>query len=65
MLTGKDDSGIIAAERKEIASARMDAQLGLISELLSPIEERLQRRPPSEESVDRVDEAVPIVKIPG
>lgn len=58
MLSGKDDASIIATERKEIQKARLNAQLVLISDLLSPIEERLQKRPPNEDSIDRVDEAI-------
>ena len=58
MLSGKDDAGIIATERKEILSARLNAQLGILSDLLSPIEERLQKRPPSEESIDKVEETI-------
>jgi hypothetical protein len=58
MLTGKDDAGIIATERREIQSTRLNAQLAIISDLLSPIEERLQKSPPSEESVEKVDEAI-------
>jgi hypothetical protein len=58
MLSGKDDAGIIAAERKEIVSAQLKAKLGILSDLLSPIEQRIQRREPSEESVEKVDEAI-------
>jgi hypothetical protein len=60
MLSGKDDSGIIAAERKDIANARVNAQLGIIADLLSPIEERLEHRSPqdTEESIERLDDAV-------
>jgi hypothetical protein len=61
LLSGKDDSSIIVAERKDILKARMEAKLGVISELLSPIEERLQKRPQSEESIEKVDEAISIL----
>jgi hypothetical protein len=35
MLSGKDDTGIVATERKDIATARLNAQLGVISDLLN------------------------------
>jgi hypothetical protein len=58
LLTGKDDQGVIAAERKEVVRARLNAQLSVISDLLSPIEARLKNRPASEDSVDRIDETI-------
>jgi hypothetical protein len=55
MLSGKDDTGIVTAERKDIANARRNAQLGMISDLLSPIEERLQKQSAQdpEQSIDK------------
>ncbi|MFB0488648.1 hypothetical protein ABIE45_001234 [Methylobacterium sp. OAE515] len=41
MLSGKDDRGVIAAERREITTTRLNAQLGLIVDLLAPLEKRL------------------------
>lgn len=60
VLSGKDDSGIIAAEKKEIVNARRGAQLGLIEELLSPIEQRLQKKmvDGTDNTVDKLDEAI-------
>jgi hypothetical protein len=59
MLSGKDDTGIITAERKDIVSARRTAQLGIISDLLSPIEERLGKQSAaSEKSIDEIEEAI-------
>jgi hypothetical protein len=60
MLSGKDDAGIIASERKDIATARLNAQLGIISDLLTPIEQRLQSRAPldTDETIDKVDQAI-------
>ena len=60
MLSGKDDSGIIATERKDIASARLNAQLGVISDLLSPIEQRLQNRTIQDinDSIDKIDKSI-------
>ncbi|WP_417490205.1 hypothetical protein [Maricaulis sp.] len=49
LLTGKDDTGVIAVERQDIVRARAGAQLGLISELLEPLDQRLA-------SYDFVDE---------
>ena len=63
MLSGKDDAGIIASERKDIATARLNAQLGIISDLLTPIEQRIQSRPSSEadESIDKLDQAIEVL----
>ncbi|MDE5455243.1 hypothetical protein GWE18_20820 [Bradyrhizobium sp. CSA112] len=60
MLSGKDDTGIVTVERKDIANARRNAQLGIISDLLSPIEERLQKQfaKESDESIDKIEEAI-------
>jgi hypothetical protein len=60
MLSGKDDTGIVTAERKDIANARRNAQLGIISNLLSPIEERLQKQSAQdpEQSIDKIEETI-------
>ena len=60
MLSGKDDTGIIASERKDIAKTRISAQLGVISDLLTPIEQRIQNRQIVDvgESIDGLDEAI-------
>lgn len=60
MLSGKDDTGIIATEKREIANARLNAQLGIIDDLLSPIEQRLEKGSPqeTEDSVEKVEEAI-------
>lgn len=41
MLSGKDDQGIIAAEKRDIVRAKLNARLGVISDLLEPLEARL------------------------
>ncbi|KWV53124.1 hypothetical protein AS156_09090 [Bradyrhizobium macuxiense] len=60
MLSGKDDAGIIATEKKDIAAARLNAKLDVISELLIPIEERLQKHTIQDagESIDKVDATI-------
>lgn len=59
MLTGKDDSGVIAAEKSEIAQARLTAQLGLITGLLEPLEHRIQQSPiADEDSIEKVEFAI-------
>jgi hypothetical protein len=58
MLTGKDDQGIIAAEKAEIAKARLAAQIGLISDLLEPIEKRIGQRPADDDTIDKVENAI-------
>lgn len=42
VLTGTDDSAIIAQERREIMRAEINAKLSLIDDLLTPIESRLE-----------------------
>src|SRR5208337_1622248 len=58
LLSGKDDKGIIATEKKAIAKAKLSARLGLMSDLLEPLE-RLQShsRWNPEESIEKVEEA--------
>ncbi len=59
MLTGKDDAGVIAAEKSEIAQARLTAQLGLITGLLEPLEHRIQQGPMADEdSIEKVEFAI-------
>jgi hypothetical protein len=60
MISGKDDTGIVTAERKDIASARRSAQLGIISDLLSPLEERLEKQSATdaEHSIDKIEDAI-------
>lgn len=42
VLTGGDDSGVIAQEKREIVQAEISAKLSLIDDLLTPIEKRLE-----------------------
>jgi len=60
LLTGKDDEGIVASEKKEIVSAKLTAQLSLISDLLGPIEQRIQTRTSdaADEGIEKVDDAI-------
>jgi len=59
MLTGKDDEGIIAAEKSEIAKAKLAARLGVITDLLEPLERRIgQRAPGNETSIEKVEESI-------
>lgn len=61
VLTGTDDSGIIAQERREIVQAEITAKLNLIDELLAPIESRLEQAGTKEEehdSTERVKAAI-------
>lgn len=61
VLTGTDDSGIIAQERREIVQAEISAKLSLIDELLTPIEARLKKQGSEVEekdSAERIDDAI-------
>jgi hypothetical protein len=60
MLSGRDDEGIIASEKREITNARLNAQLSIISDLLIPIEKRLQNRAieNADEAIRHVDQAI-------
>ena len=60
MLSDKDDSSIIATEKKTIVAARLNAQMALINELLAPLEQRLNSSPSNEteDSVDKIDKAI-------
>ncbi|WP_349777794.1 hypothetical protein ABQ039_010070 [Xanthomonas sp. WHRI 6108] len=44
MLSGKDDAGIVTSEEQVLVKARSTAQLGVITELLAPLEERAAKR---------------------
>lgn len=56
LLTGEDDAGIIAHERAELTKAKIKAKIGLVDELLAPIDERLQAQDEADEeaSVERL-----------
>lgn len=60
MLSGKDDKGVIAVERREIATTRLNAQLGVIEDLLAPLEKRLGTADPEspDETIDRVEATI-------
>ena len=60
MLSGKDDAGVIAAERRDIANARLNARLSIIADLLTPLEQRLEGKlvSDSEDSIEKVDAAI-------
>lgn len=59
LLSGKDDTGILAAERQDIVKARNSAKLGLISEMLEPLQHRSsQFDDDPEETVEKVDAAI-------
>jgi hypothetical protein len=60
LLTGKDDAGIIASEKKEIVNAKLAAQLALISDLLKPIEQRIQHRSSDlvDEGIEKIDDTI-------
>ena len=60
MLSGKDDSSVIATEKKAIVAARLNAQVALINDLLAPLEQRLQRNPAdeTEDSIDKLDQTI-------
>lgn len=60
MLSGKDDSSVVASERKAIVTARLNAQVALIDDLLAPLEQRLQAIPidQSEDSIEKIDETI-------
>ncbi|WP_156369217.1 hypothetical protein [Aureimonas sp. Leaf324] len=60
LLTGKDDSGVVAEEKREIVKARLAAKLGVIEELMAPLEKRLEgvRRDESLDSVEKLEAAM-------
>jgi hypothetical protein len=60
MLSGKDDSSVIASEKKAIVTAKLNAQVALIDDLLAPLEQRLQSNPVdgAEDSIEKIDETI-------
>ncbi len=60
MLSGKDDQGVIATERREIANTRLNAQLSVIADLLAPLEKRLGQADPEnpDETIERVEATI-------
>jgi hypothetical protein len=63
LLTGVDDEAVVSVERSDIAQAEANAKLALISELLQPIEQRLQVGSPlmdgdQQSSINRADEGI-------
>ncbi|MBA9068525.1 hypothetical protein FHR71_002266 [Methylobacterium sp. RAS18] len=60
MLSGKDDRGVIAAERRDIATTRLNAQLGLIADLLAPLEKRLRQAESEspDDTIERVETTI-------
>lgn len=60
MLSGKDDSSVVASEKKAIVTARLNAQVALIDDLLAPLEQELQATPSdqTEDSIEKIDETI-------
>jgi hypothetical protein len=61
ILSGKDDRGVVATEKRDIVVARRRAEMGLIASLLEPLEARLKQHPSDEdddEAIDRVEAAI-------
>ena len=60
MLSGKDDSSIVASEKKAIVTARFNAQVALIDGLLAPLEQHLQTTSAdqAEDSIEKIDETI-------
>lgn len=60
MLSGKDDSSIVASENKAIVTARLNAQVALIDDLLAPLVQQLQATPTNqtEDSIEKTDETI-------
>jgi len=59
MLSGKDDAGIITSEEQVLVKARSAAQLGVITELLAPLEERAAKRQLAGPATsDQIEEAI-------
>ncbi len=60
MLSGKDDSSVVASEKKAIVTARLNAQVGLIDDLLAPLEQQLQATPTdqTDDSIEKIDEVI-------
>jgi hypothetical protein len=59
MLSGKDDAGIVTSEEQVLVKARSTARLGVISELLAPLEERAAKRQLAGAATsDEIEEAI-------
>ena len=60
LLTGKDDAGVVADEKREVVNARLTAKLGIIEDLLAPLQKRLDgtRQEESLDSVEKLDAAI-------
>jgi hypothetical protein len=60
MLSGKDDSSVVASEKKAIVTARLNAQVALIDDLLAPLEQQLKATPTdqTEDSIEKIDETI-------
>jgi hypothetical protein len=63
LLTGVDDAGVVAAERRDIAQAQLRAKLALITDLLKPIELRLSGAEPGssemrDAAIDQIEVAI-------
>ncbi|TGR72415.1 hypothetical protein EN837_03455 [bacterium M00.F.Ca.ET.194.01.1.1] len=60
LLTGKDDASIVAQEKREIVSARLQAQRDLLADLIAPLNARLKERKADEEeeSINRLEDTI-------
>jgi hypothetical protein len=60
MLSGKDDSSVVASEKKAVVTARLNAQVALIDDLLAPLEQQLQATPTdqTDDSIEKIDETI-------
>lgn len=60
MLSGKDDAGVVAAEKREIVKARLNAQLGVLNDLLAPLEKKLEghSNDESHDSIEKLDNSI-------
>lgn len=60
MLSGTDDSSVVASEKKAIVTARLNAQIALIDDLLAPLDQQLQATPTdqTEDSIEKIDETI-------
>lgn len=60
MLSGKDDASVVASEKKAIVTARLNAQVALINDLLGPLEQKLQDMPTdqTEDSIEKIDATI-------
>lgn len=60
MLSGEDDSSVVASEKRAIVTARLNAQIALINALLAPLEQQLQATPTNliEDSIEKIDETI-------